>query len=85
VRPAAVRFMRTTTGYEVAAGDANLAVATKVEHGAGCGAMQWFHPLSAGAVAAVGMTRAQTYQGAPLGVRWRQVDKKSAFFGTFAF
>jgi len=85
VRPAAVRFTRTTTGYEVAAGDANLAVATKVEHGAGCGAMQWFHPLSAGTVAAVGMTRAQTYQGAPLGVRWRQVDKKSAFFGTFAF
>ena len=69
----------------MAAGDASLAVATKVEHSAGCGAMQWFHPLSAGTVAAVGMTRAQTYQGAPLGVRWRQVDKKSAFFGTFAF
>lgn len=85
VRPAAIRFARTATGYEVAAGDAGLAVVTEVEHGAGCGAMQWFHPLSAGTDAAVGMTRAQTYQGPALGIRWRQVDKKSAFFGTFAF
>ena len=47
--------------------------------------MQWFHPLSRGAEAEVGLTRNQTFTGQALGSRWQQIDKRSAFVGTFAF
>lgn len=85
VKPAPIRFERTGDVVTVAAGDATLAVQTKVKHDASCGAMQWFHPLATVTDAAVGMTKAQVYWGDALGTKWRQVDRKSAFFGTFAY
>lgn len=85
VRPVPIRFERTGDAVRVTAGEATLDVQTRVEHNASCGAMQWFHPLATVTDAAVGMTRTQVYWGDALGTKWRQVDKKSAFVGTFSY
>jgi hypothetical protein len=78
-----IRFARRANRVEVDAGDAVLTVQTDMKHDMNCGAMQWFHPLASTSTVAVAMTRAQAYNGRALGSRWQQVDKKSAFFGTF--
>jgi hypothetical protein len=79
-----VRFERHDDLVEVEAGDASLRVATTVRHDPSCGAMQWFAPLGEMDRAAIGLTRSQVYWGSALGKKWRQADKKSAFWGTFA-
>jgi hypothetical protein len=79
-----IRFERRGDMVEVEAGDASLQVHTKVKHDPSCGAMQWFNPLGDMDEAAIGMTRTQVYWGTALGTKWRQADKKSAFWGTFA-
>ena len=75
----------THNAASVLAGDAQLQVEAHIHHDPSCGAMQWFHPLSRGADAEVGLTRNQAFTGQALGTRWSQVDKRSAFVGTFAF
>jgi len=85
VQAVPITFERTAHAAEVAAGDALLRIDAHVHHDPSCGAMQWFHPLSKGAQADVGLTRTQVYSGDTLGTRWRQADRKSAFIGTFAF
>lgn len=80
-----VRFERDEHGVRVEAGDASLDVQKHVHHDPSCGAMQWFMPLGEMDRAAIGMTRSQVYWGNALGSRWRQADRKSAFWGTFAF
>jgi hypothetical protein len=85
VKATPIHFERAASSVSVTAGDASLTVDTTVKHDMNCGAMQWFHPLATIDEAAVGMTRAQVYSGQALGTRWQQYDKKSAFFGTFAF
>lgn len=85
VQAVPITFDRTHHGAEVTAGDAMLKVEAHIHHDPSCGAMQWFHPLSRGAEAEVGLTRTQAFTGQALGSRWRQVDKRSAFVGTFAF
>lgn len=85
VSAVAVRFERDPATIRVAAGEASLDVQTRVKHDPSCGAMQWFNPLGDMSRAAIGMTRSQVYWGDALGSRWRQSDKKSAFWGTFAF
>ncbi len=79
-----ITFKRTADEVVVAAADARMAISTKVVHDPDCGAMQWFHPLSSGTEAQVGVTKSQVYSGAALGAKWQQAGKKSAFFGTFA-
>ncbi len=85
VQSVPVSFSRTVHATEVAAGDALLRVDAHVHHDPNCGAMLWFRPLSKGADAEVGLTRAQAFSGQALGTRWRQADRKSAFVGTFSF
>ncbi len=80
-----IAFERTHHAASVLAGDAQLQVEAHIHHDPSCGAMQWFHPLSRGADAEVGLTRNQTFTGQALGTRWQQIDKRSAFVGTFAF
>lgn len=84
VRPVPVRFDRNGTLIEVEAGDAHLQVVTEVKHDPSCGAMQWFAPLSDLERAALGLTRSQVYWGSALGRKWRQVEKRSAFWGRFS-
>lgn len=85
VQAVPIAFERTPHAASVAAGDAQLQVEAHIHHDPSCGAMQWFHPLSLGADAEVGLTRTQAFTGQALGSRWSQVDKRSAFVGTFAF
>ena len=80
-----IAFERTHHAASVSAGDAQLEVEAHIHHDPSCGAMQWFHPLSLGAKAEVGLTRTQAFTGQALGTRWQQADKRSAFVGTFAF
>jgi hypothetical protein len=85
VEAAPIRFAREAGRIAVSTAGVDLDVATRMEHGPSCGAMQWFHPFAAGTEAAVGTTRLQAYSGTALNARWRQVDARSAFFGTFSY
>ena len=85
VKAVPIVFRRDGAGYAVKAGAAELDVQTNVEHGVACGAMQWFTPLSAGTQAAIGVTKVQEFSGGSLGTKWTQVDRRSAFFGTFSY
>ncbi len=85
VRAVPIVFERSSEGVTVRAGDAALRVDGDVPHDPSCGAMKWFNPLSRGAEAKVGLTRAQSFSGQELGSRWRQAEQKSAFVGTFSF
>ena len=85
VQAVPIAFERTHHTAAVSAGDAQLQVEAHIHHDPSCGAMQWFHPLSRGADAEVGLTRNQVFSGQALGTRWSQVDKRSAFVGTFSF
>jgi hypothetical protein len=79
-----IQFERRGEVLRVAAGDAALTVQTTVAHDVSCGAMQWFQPLVSIERASVGLTRSAVYWGEGLGTRWRQVERKSAFWGTFS-
>jgi hypothetical protein len=85
VRSVPISFVRDDQRILVAAGDARLAVGTQMEHDSSCNAMQWFQPLTPVAEADMGLTHVQAYSGAALGTKWRQADRRSAFFGTFSF
>lgn len=85
VQAVPISFEQTHHAAAVVAGDATLKVEAHIHHDPSCGAMQWFQPLSLGAKAEAGLTRNQTFTGQELGSRWQQIDKRSAFVGTFAF
>jgi hypothetical protein len=85
VKPVPITFIRDESSFTVKAGAAELAVQTNVKHSVACGAMKWFTPFSAGADAAIGVTTVQEFWGPSLGSKWRQVDRRSAFFGTFSY
>jgi hypothetical protein len=85
VVPVPITFDRNAEGYSIRAGDATLAVETTVEHDVSCGAMQWFKPLARVDAAEIGRTKMQVFWGDALGSKWRQEDRRSAFFGTFSY
>jgi hypothetical protein len=85
VKPVPITFLRDDSSFTVKAGAAELAVKTTVKHSVACGAMKWFTPFSEGAEAAIGLTEVQEFWGGSLGSKWRQVDRRSAFFGTFSY
>lgn len=85
VKAVPVVFRREADRVTVVAGDAGLSVSTTLEHDPSCGAMQWFSPLAATRDASLGVTRTTGYWGQALGTRWSQRDRRSAFFGTFAY
>jgi hypothetical protein len=81
-----VSFRRDAESVQVSAGDASLDVATNARHSPACGAIQWFNPLSRlDAKPGIGLTRSQAWTGPALGAQWRQVDRRSSFFGTFSY
>ena len=80
-----VSFRRDEESVKVSAGDAVLDVATNARHSPACGAIQWFSPLSRlDDEPGIGLTRSQAWSGPALGAQWRQVDRRSSFFGTFS-
>ncbi len=86
VDAAAVRFATSTKHIEVSAtDDVVLTVNKELQHDPSCGAMQWFKPLSDVVSAAIGTAEAHAFSGTGLGTRWSAPNKRSAFFGTFAY
>ena len=86
VKRVPVSFRRDAESVQVTAGAATLDVATNARHSPACGAIQWFSPLSRlDAKPGIGLTRSQAWTGDALGAQWRQVDRRSSFFGTFSY
>jgi hypothetical protein len=83
VRASSVTFERGSETISVQAGSARLNVGTRLEHNPSCGAVKWFEPLGKVDAAAIGMTKMFTFADPALDRRWQQIDRRSAFFGTF--
>jgi hypothetical protein len=50
-----------------------------------CGAVKWFSPLGQTESPQVGLTRSTAWIGDGLGTQWKQIDRKSSFFGSFTY
>jgi len=85
VKSAPIAFSDTGSAIHVSAGQAALDVNKQMTHDPTCGAMQWFHPLASVDQATIGVTEQHTFTGGSLGTKWSDPNRRSAFFGTFAF
>jgi hypothetical protein len=81
-----VRFATTSKYVEVRVPDTlELVVNKEMKHDPSCGAMQWFKPFAPLMQSAMGTAEAHAFTGSGLGTRWSAPDKRSAFWGTFAY
>jgi hypothetical protein len=86
VESAPVRFATTSKYVEVTVPDTLALVVNKeMKHDPSCGAMQWFTPFTPITQSAMGTAETHSFSGAGLGTRWSAPDKRSAFWGTFAY
>jgi len=85
VKAVPITFVGGADTVRVSAGDAVVAVTKHFDHDPNCGAQQWYSPLAAMADAEIGVTNVTGFSGDALGTKWRQQDRKSAFFGTFVY
>jgi len=83
---APLRFATSARYIEVSVPDSvQLTVNREMKHDPSCGAMQWFTPFTQMADAAMGVAEAHEFSGQGLGTKWSAPNKRSAFFGTFAY
>ncbi len=82
---APVRFATSQNYVEVSVPNMQLTVNKEMKHDPSCGAMQWFKPFTQMADAAMGVAEAHEYSGQGLNTKWSAPNKRSAFFGTFAY
>ena len=80
-----INFNTETDSVKVSAGPASLDVALNVEHSPVCGAVKWFSPLGQTESPQIGLTRSTAWTGDGLGTQWKQLDRKSSFFGSFTY
>jgi len=87
VDTARIRFATSQNYVEVSVPDQSiqLTVNKEMKHDPSCGAMQWFKPFTALTHSAMGVAEAHSFAGQGLGTKWSAPDKRSAFYGTFAF
>jgi len=87
VDTAAVTFATTQNYVEVSVPDQSmqLTVNKEMKHDPSCGAMQWFKPFTVLTQSAMGVAEAHSFSGQGLGTKWSAPDKRSAFYGTFAY
>jgi hypothetical protein len=85
VRQAPIQFDDTSKNVHVATTQVALDVSKEMTHDPTCGAMQWFHPLASVDQATVGVADQNAFSGAGLGTKWSDPNRRSAFFGTFAY
>src|SRR6476619_4881545 len=85
VTPAPIEFTDHGSEIQVSAGPVTLDVNKHLTHDPTCGAMQWFHPLAMVDGATVGVAAEHVYTGSALGTKWSDPNKRSAFFGRFAY
>ena len=85
VTPAPITFADRGSEIEVTAPQLVLEVNKHMTHDPTCGAQQWFHPLAALDASTIGVADQHLYTGSSLGTKWSDPNKRSAFFGTFAY
>src|SRR5438552_4319810 len=85
VTPAPIEFADQGKAIHVAAAHVALDVAKEMSHDPTCGAMQWFHPLASVDQATIGVAEQHAFTGSGLGAKWSDPNRRSAFFGTFAY
>src|SRR5262249_60985459 len=85
VEPAPIRFADHGSEIEVTAPHVALEVNKHLTHDPTCGAQQWFHPFSSLTDATMGVADQHLFTGSALGTKWSDPNKRSAFFGTFAY
>jgi hypothetical protein len=82
---APIDFVTGSDDLRVSAHEVRLAVKKELDHTATCGNKQWFQPLSAVHHADPGTTAENAFSGKALGTTWSDPNKRSAFYGAFAF
>jgi hypothetical protein len=80
-----IQFVDDPAAIRVTAKSLRLAVAKELDHDPSCGARQWFHPLAEVSNPAMGTTSENAFSGAALGTKWSDPNKRSSFFGSFAY
>ena len=85
VTPAPIQFADSEKNIHVATGPVALDVNKHITHDPSCGAMQWFHPLASVEDATIGVAEKNAFSGTSLGSKWSDPNRRSAFFGTFAY
>ena len=88
VTPPSIDFTDRGKAIHVAAGSSRevaLDVSKNMTHDPSCGAMQWFHPLASVDQATIGVAEQNAFTGTALGTKWSDPNRRSAFFGTFAY
>jgi hypothetical protein len=85
VTPAPIQFADRGSEIHVATSQVALDVNKHMTHDPSCGAMQWFHPLASVTEATMGVADQNAFSGSALGTKWSDPDRRSAFFGTFAY
>ena len=85
VTSAPIQFADSEKNIHVATGPVALDVNKHITHDPSCGAMQWFHPLASVDDATIGVAEKNAFSGTSLGSKWSDPNKRSAFFGTFAY
>jgi hypothetical protein len=85
VTAAPISFTDHGSEINVSAGQVALDVNKHITHDPTCGAMQWFHPLAAMNDSTIGVASQHLFTGSALGTKWSDPNKRSAFFGTFAY
>jgi hypothetical protein len=85
VTPAPIQFAEEGQIVHVATNHVALAVNKVMTHDPTCGAMQWFHAFVPSAHATMGVAEQNAFSGSILGTKWSDPNKRSAFFGTFAY
>ena len=83
--PASISFVNGMHDIRVTTKSVRLVVQKHMEHDTACGNKQWFQPLTTVVQAEMGATDENAFAGRELGTQWSDPNKRSAFFGTFAY
>ena len=83
--PAPIEFVDGGHQIRVTTTSLRLVVQKHLDHDVTCGNKQWFQPLTTVDHAEMGATDENMFEGASLGTQWSDPNKRSAFFGTFAY
>ena len=83
--PTTIQFADGPEAIKVSAKSLRLTVQKEMNHDPSCGARQWFHPFADVSDPMMGTTAENVFSGAALGTKWSDPNKRSSFFGTFAY
>jgi hypothetical protein len=81
----AITFVDSGHQITVSTDTLKLSVDKHLNHEASCGNKQWFGPLAKVEQAEMGTTAENEFHGPALCTKWSDPNKRSSFFGTFAY